>query len=104
MWIVQWIFVALVILVVLGFALYNQQMVTVTVINWESPQLPLYIVCYIAFGAGLLTWFLVSLFRVFQLKAQIRNLNRDNRNLKEELDKLRNISIEEEVEVEESPE
>lgn len=99
MWIVRWVLIALLILLILGFALQNQQQtVSVKILNWKSPVLPLYIFLYISFGAGLLFWVLISMLNMLKLKGEIHRLQRENRKVKDELNRLRNVSIEEEVE------
>jgi len=104
MWVFRWILTALVILVVLGFALQNQeQTVSVHILNWTTPNLPLYFILYISFAAGVLTWVLVSVFNMLKLKNVIHRLERQNQKIQDELNKLRNINIEEEL-PEEQPE
>ena len=99
MWIVRWILSALVILIILGFALQNQeQMVSVRILQWQSTNLPLYLLLYIAFGAGVLIWALISALNILKLKGDIHRLQRTNRKVHEELNRLRNVSIEDEVE------
>jgi len=99
MWIVRWFISALLIIVILGFALQNQeQTIYVNIFRWTSPVLPLYFLLYIAFGIGLLFWFLMSSLNMLKTRNQIRRLKKDNQRIKEELNRLRNISIEEEVE------
>ncbi len=96
MWIVRWILGAIIILAVLGFALQNQDTsASVTIINWTSPQIPLYILLYISFGIGLLFWALVSIFNILKQKGAILKLQRENRKLREEISRLRNIDIDE---------
>jgi len=51
---------------------------------------------YISFLAGILLWFIGSIFKIFQLKTEVRKTNKENEVLKKELDELRNIPIEEE--------
>lgn len=46
----------------------------------------------------MLVWLFGSIFKVLQLKNEMRKLNKDNTVLKKELDNLRNISIEDEEE------
>jgi uncharacterized integral membrane protein len=102
MWILRWVVSAVIILVVLGFALQNtEETVTVVFLRgmWESQPLPVWVVIYLSFGAGVLFWLLASIFQVFQLKSEIRRMRRENSKLKNELDDLRNISIEEEPDV-----
>ena len=99
MWLIRWILTALVIIVILGFALQNQQqMASVQFLYWKSKVLPLYLVMYIAFCAGFLLSVLVSAFHMLRQKRDIRRLYKTNKRIKEELDRLRNIHIEEEIE------
>ena len=98
MWIVRWVLGALLIIIILGFALQNQeQTVSVEIFKWKSPVLPLYFFLYLSFGAGILTWLLASTFNILKLKSEILRLQRENRKVKNELNRLRNVSIEEEV-------
>ncbi len=98
MWVLKWILAALLIVLILGFALQNQhQMVQVHVVNWVSPELPLYLIVYIAFTFGLFTWLLTSIFKIVQLKADYRQAKKETKQLQDELDKLRNLSVEEAV-------
>ena len=79
------------------FAFENQETQTVNFLKWTSPALPLYIFLYVAFAAGLLFWFVISVFNTFKLKGEIFKLQKENRKIREELDRLRNVNIEEEV-------
>jgi uncharacterized integral membrane protein len=98
MWILKWVLGAILIILVLGFALQNQyQMVQVRVINWISPELPLYLIVYLSFAFGLFTWLLTSIFKIIQLKNDSRLLKKQNQLLQNELNKLRNLSVEEAV-------
>jgi uncharacterized integral membrane protein len=104
MWIVKWILSALLILFLLLFAFQNQsEEVSVEFINWQSHNLPLYIFLYIAFGLGLVFWLIVSAVSTIKLKGEIHQLQKDNRKIRQELDRLRNVSIED-VADEEKPE
>lgn len=108
MWIAKWILGALLIIVILGFAFQNQhQMVQVHVWNWISPELPLYLIVYVGFSLGILTWLMVSIFKIMQLKVESRQLKKENDQLTDELNRLRNLSVEEAFETdltEETPE
>jgi uncharacterized integral membrane protein len=99
MWIVRWIIIALMILVILGFALQNQnQTVTVTVLKWQSPVVPLYLLLYIAFAAGLIFWALISALTILKLKGEKLKLQRENKRVVHELNRMRNASINEDIE------
>ncbi len=101
MWIVRWVSGALLIIIILGFALMNmdqEQNTYVKFIQWKSSELPLFIPLYIAFAAGLLTWLFVSTINTIKLKRKIYLMQRENRKIREELNRLRNVHIEEEIE------
>ena len=99
MWIFKWIVIALIILIILLFAFENQEQQTyIEFIKWRSIDMPLYIFLYISFGLGMLFWLLISIFKILKFKGKILSLTRANHKLKEELDRLRNANIEEEIE------
>lgn len=98
MWILRWILGALLIIIILGFALQNQdQTVSVKIIKWQSPVLPLYFFLYISFGAGILIWVIASALNILKLKGDILKLQKENRKTRDELNRLRNANIEEEA-------
>jgi uncharacterized integral membrane protein len=99
MWLIRWVLTALVIILILGFSLQNQQQTaSVQFLNWKSGVMPLYLLLYLAFCAGFLLSVLVSAVHVLNQKREIHRLHKTNRRIKEELDRLRNIHIEEEIE------
>lgn len=95
MWVIKWFFAVVLILVFLGFALYNRQEVSViflsNVLQFQNVQL--WMVIYAAFGLGVMFWLVVSIFQVIQLKNEIRKLKRANNEMQRELDSLRNLPI-----------
>ena len=98
MWIFKWIFWVLILLFIIYFGAENStQTVYVKFVKWRSPELQLWVVMYLSFGAGMLVWLFGSIVKVLQLKTEMRKINRENYTLKKELDGLRNISIEEEA-------
>ena len=98
MWVIKWILGALLIVLVLGFALQNQyQMVQVRILNWVSPELPLYLIVYISFAFGLFTWLVASIFKIMQLKVETKQWKKKVDELQDELNRLRNLSVEEAV-------
>ncbi|MDZ7260797.1 MAG: LapA family protein [candidate division KSB1 bacterium] len=101
MWIVRWLLWAVLMLLIIYFAIQNTaQNVTVSFIKWESPKLPLWVVMYLSFAAGVLVWVFASIVRIMQMKTELKKVIKENKKLKEELDQMRNVSIEEEPEVE----
>lgn len=92
--IVRWTFIIIFMLIFLGFALQNQtETVSVKILNWQTNDLPLYFFLYMAFGVGLLTATVIALVQNIKLRAQMVKLQRENNKIKDELDRQRNASI-----------
>ncbi len=105
MWIIKWIAWVVVLLFTIYFAAENSaEMVYVKFFKWRSPELQLWFVMFLSFGAGMFVCLFGSIFKVLQLKTEVQKTNKNNSTLKKELDNLRNISIEEDVPEESEPE
>ena len=101
MWILKWIVGAFIFILILWFAFENQGELThVKFLKWQSPEIPLYVFLYISYIAGIVTWLLISIFKILKLKNDKYVLQRELRAKKDEINRLRNISIEDEVEPE----
>jgi uncharacterized integral membrane protein len=99
MWLIRWLITIFFILLVLLFAIQNQeQEVAVRILNWQSSTIPLYLLVYIAFAAGVVFGFLFSAAYLLKSKGRERKIQKENRRIKEELNRLRNANIEEELE------
>ncbi|MEE4310493.1 MAG: LapA family protein [candidate division KSB1 bacterium] len=98
MWIIRWVLWVLLLLFVIYFGAENSsQMVRIKFANWQTPELQLWVVMFFSFAVGMIVWLLGSIFKILQLKTEIRKANKANTNLKKELDKLRNITIDEDL-------
>ena len=96
MWIIRWIVLLLLMLLIIGFAMLNtDQKASVSFYWWQTIDLPLWVIMYLSFGVGMIVWFIVSLFQVLSHKHDIRKLKKENRQLKDELDRMRNVTIDE---------
>ncbi len=96
MWILRWLLGAACIILGIGFAMQNsQQLVTVTLLQWKSHETPLWVVLYLAFSVGVFFWLVITMFQSLSVKTENQRLVKETKRLKEELDRLRNISIEE---------
>ncbi|MCH8872336.1 LapA family protein [candidate division KSB1 bacterium] len=96
MWAVKWFLAVILLLMVFGFALQNNNVdhkVSVNFVTWEYTAVPLWLVIYASFGFGVLFWLIVSVFQVLQFKSEIRRLNKSQNELQIELDNLRNLPI-----------
>jgi uncharacterized integral membrane protein len=102
MWIIRWAFIAIIIVIVLGFSLQNTDRVTVRLLSYEYQDVPLFLVIYVAFCFGIFVYLLVAIFHQLQLRSEISRLRRENRKLLKELEGMRNLSLGDEFE-EEAP-
>ncbi|MBC8204323.1 LapA family protein [bacterium] len=99
MWIIRWSLIVIVMLLILGFSLQNQdQRVIIRFGSYTTPEMPVYFALYISFALGVFVFLLISIYNLLQLKGEISRHRKENRKLREELDRLRNLTIEEEVE------
>jgi len=97
MWIVKWVLGAAIVLLIILFAAQNsEQLVSVKFFKWQSVNLQLWVVMYAAFAVGVIVWLFVTMFQILGLKGQVRRARKEAERLQDELDGLRNISIEDE--------
>ncbi len=105
MWLIRGIFILFFVLLILLFGLQNQaQEVSVRLLNWQSPTMPLYIVVFLAFAIGALFGFLLLAGYLLRQNGRMRRLQKEDGKIREELNRLRNANIEEELEPAESAE
>ncbi len=98
MWIVRWVIITVVILVLVGFLGLNQdEYVDVDFLFWETPPIALAYALFFAFALGMVVHLLIAILQHIQLRTQIGRQKRQIRKLQDELEKLRNLSIEEEI-------
>jgi uncharacterized integral membrane protein len=91
---VRWIFIVLFFLVVLLFAIQNQDRVqSVGFIHWVWLNVPVYWIAYGAFVAGVLMTLLLFGYSVLKMKNRSGRLQKENRKIMEELNRMRNASI-----------
>ena len=75
---VRWLLVAVLLIVLLGFALLNLgQRVSIDLIFARWDDLPLLLVLFEAFIAGMLLWFAISFVTVSRLQKEVRALRRE---------------------------
>ena len=95
MWIFRWLAMLLVIFLVTGFALQNLDRVDVTLLGWHSGFVPLFWVIFASFAAGVVLFFIVSLFFQVKYRREIHRYKKEIDQLKAELDRVRIITLEE---------
>jgi uncharacterized integral membrane protein len=78
MWMVRWLLVAALLIVLLGFSLLNlDQRVSIDVVVAHWDDLPLLLVLFETFIAGMLLWFVISFATVARLQKELRGLRRE---------------------------
>lgn len=96
MWFIRWILTLVAVVVLIGFAMQNSDVqVPLRFYKWETVNdLPLWLVMYLSFIAGIIFWLLVSLYQIIVLKAENRRQLKRAQTLERELHRLRNAAVE----------
>jgi uncharacterized integral membrane protein len=99
MWIIKWILIVLVVIFLIGFAMQNSQVnVPLRFMKWETVNdMPLWLIMYLSFIAGMIFWLAVSIYQVISLKSESHKWQKRTRQLENELNRLRNVSVEDTV-------
>jgi len=100
MWILKWTFWVIVLFVIILFVTQNvdflKQAHKLEFLFWETKEaIPIWVVMFVTFAIGVLIWLIGSIFKVIELKSEVKKVNKENVALKKELNELRNIPIDE---------
>ncbi len=102
MWLWKLFFMAVIMVLLLGFAIQNlDQRVEVTIYKWHFIEVPLILVMFESFVAGVVVLFLFTAVHDLQMRGQLHRQCGEVKRLKEELASLRNMPFEEEIPKEE---
>jgi len=101
-WIVRWILIASVIILILGLALQNDDLVELSFFTWNTGEIPVYMVIYLSFAAGMIVFLLLSIFHSVQQSFTIGKQKRTIRKLEAELDNFRTAAADEKESLAES--
>ena len=94
---VKMIVLILIVLALVYFLMNNNDLTTVNLIYKQTNQIPVANVMLITFGIGLVFGFLIATVSIISAKNTSRQLRSKNKKLTDELNRLRNVNIEEEV-------
>ena len=95
MWVIRALLVMVLIVVIVGFSVLNsEERVTVQLHDTTYYNIPLIVVTYWSFVAGMLVTFVLGLSYFWKLSLDLRDVRRDNKRLLSELTTLRNRPIE----------
>jgi len=96
MWIIRSAIILVIFLILLGFSFENNyQLTTVNIFGKQYDAVPLMIVIFVSFAAGVIFWFVVSVFQYFRISGQMQDYKRKNKQLLEEIKALRNLPFDE---------
>ncbi len=94
MWVIRWFLTIVLLIFAVLFAAMNMERVTLQIPFLGRPlDLELAIITLVAVGLGIVVWTVVSFFGSLELRRKIRVLERRNRELQDELTRLRNLSV-----------
>jgi len=101
MWILKWIFWVIVLFIIIIFVTQNveflNQKFVLEFLFWETKYpLPVWVAMFLTFATGILIWLVGSIFKMLELKSEVRKANKENIALRKELNELRNIPLDEE--------
>ncbi|GBE30225.1 hypothetical protein BMS3Bbin04_01257 [bacterium BMS3Bbin04] len=86
MWIIRWIVLVVIIVAVLGFSLQNQgQIDGITLLNWYSGPIPLYVALFVAFALGMISFLLIAVFQQLQTLSELGRMKRQKKKLEAKL-------------------
>ncbi|MBU1937315.1 DUF1049 domain-containing protein [bacterium] len=105
----HWIILIIILVLVVAIFTQNNRPLdtagTVKLFKWKtSPDWPVSYSLLLAGLAGYLLSLLGAVINQIRLRAQISHLKRENRQVREELDRLRNLAVEEDMTLPSSPE
>ena len=87
----------LIVLALVYFLMNNNDLATVNLLYKQTDQIPVANVMLIFFGIGIIVGFLMAVSSIVSAKNTSRRLRSKNKKLTDELNRLRNVNIDEEL-------
>lgn len=96
MWIFRWFLLTIVVFFLVFFLSQNSDdKVMVRLLGWETPELPLSFMLFLAALVGYFVSLLVAIVNQIRLRSEIARERRRNKALEQEIERLRNFMLEE---------
>lgn len=89
------------ILLVIFFLMLNDDKASIDLIFKKFPSAPVSIIIFGSLAIGLILGYILAVFSIMASKSQIKVLQNNNKQLKDELNDLRNVSVDESLDDEE---
>lgn len=99
MWILRSLAIIVLIILIVGFAIYNSnQKISVNLYGKQYYDVPMIVVAFWALVVGMLISFALGIGYYFKMYGELRDQRRENKRILEEITALRNLPLEEEEE------
>ncbi|KPL03513.1 MAG: hypothetical protein AMJ73_06645 [candidate division Zixibacteria bacterium SM1_73] len=96
MWILRTFVIIVLIVLVVGFSIYNsEEKLSVNLYGQEYIDVPMIFVAFWALVTGMLISFVLGVSYYFRMHSELRSLRKENKKLMEEVTALRNLPLEE---------
>ena len=96
MWILRTLVIIVLIILIVGFAIYNSdERISVNLYGKQYFDVPMIFVAFWALVVGMLISFALGIGYYFKMYSELRNQRKENRKLLEEITVLRNLPLEE---------
>jgi uncharacterized integral membrane protein len=102
MWILRTFLIIILIVLVVGFSIYNSdERISVNLFGQEYIEVPMIFVAFWALVIGMIISFVLGVSYYFKMHTDVRALRKENKKLIDEVTALRNLPLEEAEEKEE---
>ena len=96
MWVLRTFLIIILIVLVVGFSIYNSdERISVNLYGQEYIDVPMIFVAFWALVIGMLISFVLGVSYYFKMHAELRSLRKENKKLTDEVTALRNLPLEE---------
>lgn|SRR5574341_324923 len=95
MWILRVLILMLIIIIIIGFSIYNSwQKVTVNLFGHHYNEVPMIFVSYWAFVVGMLVSFILGITYYLKIHGELSQQKKETKRLSDEIKALRNMTLE----------
>ncbi|MDH4223400.1 MAG: LapA family protein [candidate division Zixibacteria bacterium] len=97
MWALKIFIILLVIMLLIGFSIYNSgEYVSVNLFGWQYSNVPMIIITYWSLVIGMFISFILGVSYYLVIQKEMREQRKENKRLMDEITALRNLPLEEE--------
>ena len=92
MWILRWVFVAIVVIGLVIFSLQNPTEVEVNLFGYQTPKIPVYLIVFFSVAAGLIVFLTIGSYHQILNTARMAKKKKENKQLQAEVERLSGAS------------